>query len=267
MFGIKKKKIADIIGLTPLSTVNDTITQIHNAFDIAGDIALAEANRILNEKSISAKEKEEAATLRSLGFKIASNVQRIESIQSEINKSKEQAEIVQKYRIKYPQYKFIFKDQVESICKKYNLVCGEAELYKGNIPSKNIKEIVNFKVRDEDIHYIIGWSRNIERRITKEQYDKAYKNYERELAMFNSATHADQNYHSHPSRPVANKIPFYICAPESDMETKWRKKEGVFLKKEIPDPIVLHWLPEGYLIVSKWGLEGQDPELVNEIAN
>ena len=32
-------------------------------------------------------------------------------------------------------------------------------------------------------------------------------------------------------------------------------------------PIVLHWVKEGFLIVSKWGLEGNDPALVNEISN
>ena len=37
--------------------------------------------------------------------------------------------------------------------------------------------------------------------------------------------------------------------------------------KDVPDPIVLHFMTDGYLIVSKWGIEGEDPSLVNEIMN
>lgn len=37
--------------------------------------------------------------------------------------------------------------------------------------------------------------------------------------------------------------------------------------KEIPDPVVLYPVREGYLIVTAWGDEASDPDVVNEVNN
>ncbi len=63
------------------------------------------------------------------------------------------------------------------------------------------------------------------------------------------------------------KVPLYICAPKADMNIEGKIMKGVFATNPVPDPIVLHYVDDGFLILSKWGLEGQDPMLVNEAHN
>jgi hypothetical protein len=46
-----------------------------------------------------------------------------------------------------------------------------------------------------------------------------------------------------------------------------RIEDGYRLEYNLPDPIVLQPVNGGYLIVSKWGLEGEDAELTNEKMN
>jgi hypothetical protein len=38
-------------------------------------------------------------------------------------------------------------------------------------------------------------------------------------------------------------------------------------KKHIPDPVVLQPVKYGYLCLTKWGAEAEDPILLNEINN
>lgn len=58
-----------------------------------------------------------------------------------------------------------------------------------------------------------------------------------------------------------------ICAPAKDFYTQGMKVEGHKLVQDIKDPIVLQPVTGGYLIVSKWGLEAEDPALLNEKQN
>jgi hypothetical protein len=62
-------------------------------------------------------------------------------------------------------------------------------------------------------------------------------------------------------------VPFFICAPKKDMSAEGMKLTGSFLTKDLPDPIVLHFVKDGFLVVSKWGLEGEDASLTNENMN
>lgn len=43
------------------------------------------------------------------------------------------------------QYKFILKEQLERVCEKYNLFVRPLEFFAGDIPEKNIKDMMNFK--------------------------------------------------------------------------------------------------------------------------
>ena len=264
MFGKFKKKVTEPVVAQVVATVkeivnptpmNEKVQQIHNAFDMAGDFALAEAKRVLDKEADKAAI-ERATKLKQLGFTSMQEVEALDSDESAKFRAQKKADTVTKYNVKYPQYKFIFESQVKEICEKYGLVCGTADMYKGTIPDKNIAEIAAFKVADEDTFF----TEQYERRGTK--YTKAHI-IEMQKRQKEAISKKGNDY-SHMRLPSYEKVPFYICAPEKDMKTNGHRKEGVML---IPDPIVLHWLPDGYLIVSKWGLEGQDPILVNEVMN
>lgn len=239
--------------------VFDTIEEIHNSFDIASDNALAEAKRILSSINQTQLEKDNFSKLVEKGFTAHPLVKKILHETEVSQKQKQRALTVEEYRIKYPQYKFIFFDQVTDICKKYGLVCGTAERYKGEIPQKNIDEIYNFKVAENDVYF----TKNISDITWKMQHNPEYMKY---------AVKKGTDTFEIPEGPVYfeswNKVPLFICAPASDMETDQNTtvKNG-FLSQSVPDPIVLHFVPEGFLIVSKWGLEGKDAFLTNETMN
>lgn len=259
MFSIFKKKVAAIIANAPsiVSHVSakEKVAEIHNAFDIAGDVALIEANTVLSKAADEALI-EKAERLKSLGFTSMKEVVDLNKDVSDKKKAALKADIVSKYSTKYPQYKFIFESQVKEICKKYGLVCGTVNLYLGTIPDKNIAEIAAFKVSDDDT-YATEQYQSDGYKYTMTQVNEKLARQEIKLKECDESA-------LHKGRREYEKVPFYICAPEKDMHIHNHRKNGVML---IPDPIVLHWVPEGYLIVSKWGLEGQDPDLTNEKMN
>jgi hypothetical protein len=57
----------------------------------------------------------------------------------------EKNNIIQKYNQIYT-HKFILKPQLERVCEKYNLYVRDLDFFLGDIPEKNIQDIMNFKV-------------------------------------------------------------------------------------------------------------------------
>jgi len=157
------------------------------------------------------------------------------------------------YRKNYPFNKFITVAQVRGICFKYNLVCGNVNLFKGFVPEKNLIEIENFKgVKDKDIDKIrsVGIFQNY---IGKIHYDNGLQ--------------ADMYTSLYKKEGLGNIL--QICAPIKDMETKGMEITGGFKLTKIspPDPIVLKPVKGGYLIITAWGSEASDPDVVNPINN
>ena len=256
-------------------TVTAVIEEIHNAFDIAADQALAEANRILSQKS----DPEEIALGEKLVKAGFTNVPLAAKVAEKIKadeEAKKRANVVRIYQGAYPQYKFIFLDQVVSICEKYGLVMGTADQYKGDIPKKNINEILAFDVLSEDKYFhtsyislLMGVNEDLMRNIRRNA--RSYFRSEKELrSMFDEKIETDNDiiWGGGTSGVSYRKVPFFICAPRNDMGAdEYTNQEGVFLTKEYPDPIVLHYVQDGFLVVSKWGIEGDDPALTNEKMN
>lgn len=244
------------------------IEEIHNAFDIAADQALAEANAILS-REFSPKEEELGKDLLRLGFTKVPLAEKVSSKVEDDTKAKKRADTVQKYQQKYPQYKFIFLDQVIAICEKYGLVFGTSEQYKGDIPAKNIKEISKFEVLPEDKYYhrqdLIIWGGG-EGVVDSIRYNREWAFYSTEKLKCRGIQELEGSFFDKTTH--FKPVPFLICAPKNDMLIdKTTKQEGVFLTKEYPDPIVLHYVKDGFLVASKWGIEGEDPALTNEKMN
>lgn len=234
-------------------SVSETIEEIHNSFDIASELALKEAKEILSKPIMSNEEK--IQKMMSLGFTNAKGIDKYKEETNDKRLKEQEIAFISEWSQKYPQYKFILERQVEDICEKYSLVCGPSNRYKGDIPMKNLLEIESFKIREEDERYeTSSWGR------------KSYKS-KKELLFSNYTYDKDMNWFHEDYDRVYRKSSFEICAPISDMNTRGMKLEGHKLVQEIPDPIVLYPVNGGYLIVSKWGLEGDDPSLVNEVMN
>lgn len=207
----------------------------------------------------------------------ANPVTELEPLREKINLSKEQIELVNYYKVQYPFNKFITTEQVEQICKKYGLLYGNVSLYKGFVPEKNLKEIESFKLKKEDTPYLTVYDRqgNMIGAIPKKDCgDKLITHFERCSDNFIYIAESDGqrvNYsfpvphyekYKHLSfvRARKEKPSLKICAPLKDMDTTGMKlTDGFKLEKEIPDPVVLQPVNQGFLIVTMWADEQFNP--------
>lgn len=235
----------------PKTDTKVVIEEIHNAFDNAGERLLNEAKEILAKGFNSDK----GERLKKLGFMKAKDAVEAAAKIKEQEEKKELATLIEYYQTWYPNNKFINEVTVKSICEKYGLYCGEVGYYKGDVPEKNLIEIENFKLRDEDMQ-------------TRTNYDDwVYNRMWRGVVQASFLGQPTPSYNDNPPTEIKErkvKPSFHICAPEKDFEMSYMRKEG---HKLIPDPIVLQPVKGGYLIVSKWGLESEDETLVNEKMN
>ena len=233
------------------STQQVIIEEIHNSFNNAADNAIKEARQII---SGAVEPSEDVAILEQCGFSNVEKVKEAQQTRAKIQLAGKEASLIMMYQQEYPGYKFIMEKQVKEICDKYNLVMGEVSLYKGEVPSKNVKEIGNFyennPVKEEHAKYCKrygGWGSRIE------ECNKAEYDWHRSLEW---ATGYD----------TWKETKFQICAPLKDMNMQGKELKGHRIV-DIPDPVVLYPVSGGYLVVSKWGLEASDENVVNEKMN
>lgn len=239
------------------------VKEIHNEFETAADRLANEAKQIIAEAQ--SKDVNKIERLIKLGFKKSIQVEEIKPLLEKAKLSEEQIKLLNDYAKKYPFNKFITEEQVEVICKKYNLVCGEVGIYKGFVPEKNLREAERFTLKSHDFSYVFQYSQG-----SGEMSEKIAKEYaERSLGGWDSKMYVPSNSLDRFSVVTRKQAPFYICAPIRDMDTKGLQvKDGYKLEKvHVPDPVILQPVNGGYLIVTKWGDEASDPLLTNPIEN
>lgn len=234
------------------TVINDTISideQIYKDVYSAQELLLAEANSILSKPTGYNEERySRLQEMHRLGFSNAAEVKEFKEMD---NKRKEHEDIKSKieyYQQTYPLHKFISEEAVKTICKKYNLLLTMTSDYIAEIPEKNQKEIVAFRVKRKD---------------TREPYE-VYRGM-MFMPMFHYPRFNDQrDYEAYNNEKLSGKN-LLIVAPEHKLKTEGKIKDGHILK--IKDPIVLQPVTKGYLIVSSWGLEAGDELVVNSINN
>lgn len=264
MFNLKRK-VKELI--QPKVDVNLLVAEIHNEFDTSTERLLNEAKSIL-AKNINTSKGE---TLRSLGFTSSKpSIDSAADIKSK-QENEQLAKHIEHYSTFYPNNKFITEKEVEKISKKYGLLCGEVGYYIGDVPDKNVSEISNFKLREEDctkhkcgwykVEYGGGFRPMFLPSSKKENGHYGWIKNDWRIGGFINSVKEGQEYHY--ERPE-----FKICASVKDFDmNQMRVTDGYKLEQNIPDPIVLQPVNGGYLIVSKWGLEAEDNDLVNEKLN
>lgn len=246
------------------------IEEIHNSFYNEADVILRESENPTEVKVDNPTLVDKGNRLKALGFinskesKHAKEQDRIRHENERKNaKRKELAETVIYFRDKYPTYKFITEESVKKICETYGLVYGPASAYTGTVPEKNIKDMEQFDILDEDRCYIEErasygvWRRHSKRYINFEEYKTT------------------GSYRSGEDYYVENSLcPLEIAAPLSDFNVENLQLEGTQLiekAKEIPDPVVLQPVfykgNKHYLIVTAWGEEASDPDVMRDFSN
>lgn len=207
-----------------------TIEEIHAEIDSASERILAQANEILAEADIDRDGS--LFALSRIGFKSAKGVSETLEQRQKKETARKEARLVKKYFAFYPFNKFITKEEIARICQKYGLVIGEPEHFSGQIPEANRAEILGFRVWAED------------------NRDKLWKSF---LSVLGK---------KHKPNPKRIKIVATIDQFEAGSGYKWRVDENTQeLKLVDPDPVVLFDVDEGYIIVSKWGVEAEIEEL------
>lgn len=269
---IKQKKVAVIEKpVTNTKQYPEEVIMIHNEFLNASEILLKQAQQILKTNLIDPKVESKAKLASELGFKNINEVIEQKKIDYTVAEQNKMLKAVNEAKSYIPTHKWIPESKVEEICKKWNLVFGNSNQYKGFVPEKNLLEIKSFKDNYYDKFWVVSRTRLYEwlmsdpvetQYISKEQAKDS-------IIAFNKEN--DRKY----SSDLFNTIDILkICAPIKDMNLKSNQtiENGWKIKKiEIPDPIVLAKRDfngiKGYYIITAWGDEASDPDVINQNNN
>ncbi len=227
------------------------IQKIHENFLTYADTLAKESLDVITKPKKTVIGKTER--LNKFGFNQCKDI--IDERKEEIYKAN--FEVIQKYRIKYPNYKFIDKNGVENICKKHGLVFGDTTRYKGFVPDKNLKDIEEFeRVKNlEDIPYTHNWD--------------AYMSSSRNRRWKDGEKIVEAKYDDEQFKRYSKLL---IVAPISDMLFNPEELQGFeIVEPRKDDPIVLQPVHGGYLIITMWADEQFDPftesTLIDETKN
>ncbi len=251
--------------------------QIYNDVYSAQSLILEEAKRILAIPPVfdSAKA-ERLRQLEKLGFSNFDEVKKLKEEREQHREYKELDEMINYYNRIYPLHRFISQKSVQIIIKKYNLLLANAGDYIAEIPEKNQQEIVNFKIRRNDIRKPSemdeGWmSIMIPRPIYFPDLDYLFHKTLAEESgdpekYFQDLEQEKKRKRLAYEREMLPGKHLLIIAPQHKLDTNGKVIIDGILRPN-KDPIVLQPVTAGYLIVSSWGLEASDPLVVNAINN
>lgn len=229
------------------------VQEIHREFETAAELYVADMEpRLVNIEEINRK----SERVKALGFVNAGAT--FEAWQHNVEAEKINA--FYKARVDYPAHHFITEEAVKNLCEKYGLVWAKPENFAGDIPEKNVREIEKFIVRYNTRKY--EW--NIDESFGSWlPYKPTW--FERWLLKKKKGHRIHRPNAFHEDRRMTTTLT--ICAPKSHifLESNQRIVNGRV--EEIPDPVVLHEIEGGYIIVTKWGPEAEDEELINPITN
>lgn len=258
-------------------TTNELIEEIHESFFTEVDRLLEEAKIELPTESPMQHLIDKRDRLVALGF---TNTKEVKSVQEEIDRLRQNKinnerkkfliSAINYFSRKYPNYKFITEDSVKRICNKYGLIYGTIDKYIGTVPDKNLKQMEEFKINENDEAYfctVIGYwvSENVNTFIDRSEYEEII---EERKNKSKDPFHIEIGGYSR----FVDKCSLEIAAPITDFDTKGMEVKDFKLQEvPIPDPIVLQPVmfkgERFYLVVTAWGLEASDEDVVNERMN
>jgi len=271
---------------------DEVVKAIHREIDAAEDKLLQEAKAIIAGYAVNDK----AKRLMALGFKRAKVVQQDIEKFNVVHESMELAKLIEYYKVNYPFQKFITEAEMDRICKKYGLIHAPVHAYKKDVPEKNLREIEQAKPlkhqdkagnviwcelqRDNSFFLFSGsggnwcglwgseWYR-IPKRIEGKHFNSKYAadEYLRKNFGFKTTYLLDGI-----TNCIGSRQGLFVAAPKSHFDLKALKQHGKyghlsFSIVEPKDPIVFRYCKGGIQVLSKWGIEGEDEALTNEILN
>ena len=181
----------------------------------------------------------------------------------------------QEYERKYfGQYKFLLKPQLERLCEKYDLYVRNPDMFLGDIPEKNVKDIMDFKVDIYDLPNFNGLSYdekcNIIERLKKEIDIFFLKSFDNNIKLdvpINLIPRLNKILNLNTIQIAAVKKLFDEKAFESSDARILGMAELEPLHKVELDPIVLCEVNGGYIVITAWGDEANDELLFDQKQN
>lgn len=218
-----------------------------------------------------------------------------------INMEMKMAEGIKYYAQTYPFLKFLPVSELDRICDKYGLVYAPVKHYKMPVPDKNLQEIENAQpLKSSDVQpdvvtrtyyddsYNRKWGYNKVKEVlggnsfTDDEIRELAKKHNIPL-LYNSTRDFfwkvgrkiltnDNMCLTKEVVETSSRSGLFIAAPKDHFDLTgltFDKKKGYFqttiqIKK---DPIVFRYVKGGIQVLSKWGLEADDPALQMEILN
>ena len=283
-----KQQLPLLIGSS--SRQKKIIEEIHSSFLTEVDNLLASAKISHSLETQHQTLIDKAKRLKSLGFTQSEEVlnaeveiNRLSDLIQENKKKADLLDAINYFSNKYPQHKFITVESVKQICKKYNLVYGNVNKYIGNVPDKNLQQIENFKIHPEDETWLLeridvyqrawhnsSYSPTIIPMAYKPPIDYSKSNYSEDLIRAQGITVSLLS--SDEVREY--KAPLVIVAPVKDFAMNDSEIKEFELRPkaiEIPDPIVLKSVfynkKQYFLVITAWGLEAEEEDVINQKMN
>lgn len=250
---------------------------------------------------------EKATRLEKVGFvknglvaKKKEIVERNKLKQAQVEITMAQANVINHYSVNYPFLKFLTIDELDRICDKYGLVYAPVGNYKMPVPDKNLSEIENaqpLNYNDKEKPKITlripssqqwGWSmpsdlcKILDKGFVVDSWDtlptRVYDSEAIKLAReFGGYTGTYSGFvtkaYGKAECSSFNRDGLFIAAPKKHFDLKglkFDKNKGYFtFTKTVvqSDPIVFRYVKGGIQVLTKWGLEANDPALQMEILN
>jgi len=267
-----------------------TVQDIHDEFDSAYERQMKEAEAFLNPlKAEYQVVEEKAIRLKRLGFGSSKSVVDAEKIKGVMSPTAVQSKQLEELQKKYPFQKFLTKNELDRICKKYNLVYAPVGHYKLDVPEKNILEIEKCqplqavdKMPNKCFCKVTGFwfqTPNSVKRALKgwHEVDASFHLNDVLYGVLSMKGIKWRSDYSTIAKDYERKEVLYgglqIAAPASEFDLKYLKKEGKYgfhnaFVTEIKDPIVFQFCKGDIVrVITKWGLEANDAALVLPVNN
>jgi len=230
-----------------------SVAEIHEEIDEACVAFLNQISEILKEED--EKDLEHASELKRLGFWATPNVKKYNQLIADKEEAERARAAYLRYNISYPE-KFITEKMVEAICKKYGLLLGDTGHFVGEIPKKNVEELIEFSKRvksddliSEDTHFAMASTTFTHWR----DASAGFSEYDPPVRM---------------EVKKRNVKPRFMVIGTRDQFSGFREAEvvsGYRIREK--DPVILCQVIGGYLIVTKWGAEAKVQDFHNEQEN
>lgn len=236
----------------------ELVKLIHAEFNDEMQNILKEMSIVVPTKTEHQASLDRAEALKRLGFASALEVAKLDKFNKEnariMAKNAANAQVVEDLKTfsqKYPMYKFITRASLDRICKKYGLHYASVRYFTGVVPQANLQALLDCSIAKKDIPKLCetstGWNTRAEL----------------ELSFANEHPHRDK---------IHERAPLIIAAPFKEFSfPTWARIEETesgqvkFRIKE--DPIVMQPVYSGentyFAIITAWGPEASDPEVIN----